>query len=61
MFGFIMTILMDKEFKKEFDKIGQKIEAGFRKSEKKMDEKIDNLAGMIKQGFDGVDKRFDWS
>ena len=50
---------MDKEIKNEFEKLARVVEVGFQKVEKRTDEKIDNLAVMVKKGFDGVDKRFD--
>ena len=50
---------MDKEIKQQFQKLTNLLQNGFIDSEKKTDKKIENLAIMVKKGFDGVDARFD--
>ena len=50
---------MDKEIKQQFQKLTNLFQNGFIDSEKKTDKKIENLAIMVKKGFDGVDARFD--
>jgi len=42
-----------------FKRADQKMDDGFKKADQRMDEKIDQLALAVKNGFDGVDKRFD--
>jgi len=49
---------MDKEIKQQFQKLTNLFQNGFIDSEKKTDKKIENLAIMVKKGFDEVDKRF---
>jgi len=49
---------MDKEIKQQFQKLTNLLQNGFIDSEKKTDKKIENLAIMVKKGFDGVDERF---
>jgi len=49
---------MDKEIKQQFQKLTNLLQNGFIDSEKKTDKKIENLAIMVKKGFDEVDKRF---
>ena len=54
---------LDQKFKSNDQKLDQKFkdnnEVLLKKIDKKMDEKIDELAIMVKCGFDNVDKRFD--
>jgi hypothetical protein len=45
--------------KEGFEKVDKKMEAGFRESDRRTDEKIEKLAIMIKHSFDGVDKKFE--
>jgi len=40
-------------------KLADKMEKGFQKTDRKTDEKIDQLALTVAKGFTGVDKRFD--
>lgn len=37
----------------------KEIKGGFRDSRQYTDERVDNLAGMVQRGFDGVGKRLD--
>lgn len=46
---------MTKPSKKEFEKLGKKID----RLDKKIDAKVNGLALITKKGFDGVDKRFE--
>jgi septation ring formation regulator EzrA len=43
---------MDKEIKNEFENLRQTIQEGFKEQERRTDEKIDELAVMVKRGFD---------
>lgn len=50
---------MDKETKKEFEKLGGIVKRGLKSQEKRFDQKLDNMSAVVKRGFDSVDKRFE--
>ena len=50
--------LWTKRLNNNFKKLTNLLQNGFIDSEKKTDKKIENLAIMVKKGFDEVDKRF---